>query len=104
MNIKDVAKAAGVSPSTVSRVVNGGNRTAASEETQEKIWEAVRQLGYSPNHHARSLKKPQNTKGPRAEIDCVYARKVGPFLDPFFATLMHAAELELTKIGYILRY
>lgn len=104
MNIKDVAKAAGVSPSTVSRVVNGGNRTAASEETQEKIWEAVRQLGYSPNHHARSLKKPQNTKGPRAEIDCVYARKVGPFLDPFFATLMHAAELELTKMGYILRY
>ena len=104
MSIKEVAKAAGVSPSTVSRVVNGGNLTAASKETQEKIWEAVRQLGYSPNHHARNLKKPGNMRGPKAEIDCVYARKVGPFLDPFFATLMHAAEVELTRMGYILRY
>lgn len=104
MSIKEVAKAAGVSPSTVSRVVNGGNQTAASKETQEKIWEAVRLLGYSPNHHARSLKKPGEIRGPKAEIDCVYARKVGPFLDPFFATLMHAAEVELTRMGYILRY
>lgn len=104
MSIKEVAKAAGVSPSTVSRVVNGGNLTAASKETQEKIWEAVRLLGYSPNHHARSLKKPGEVRGPKAEIDCVYARKVGPFLDPFFATLMHAAEVELTRMGYILRY
>ncbi len=104
MSIIDVAKAAGVSPSTVSRVVNGGKRSAASEKTQEKIWEAVRQVGYSPNPHARNLRKPEETKGPRAEIDCVYARKVGPFLDPFFATLMHAAEVELTRMGYILRY
>lgn len=104
MSIKDVARLAGVSPSTVSRVVNGGVGSAASKETQDKIWEAVRQLGYSPNPHARSLKKPAGMSTVKTEIDCVYARKVGPFLDPFFATLMHAAELEATKQGYILRY
>lgn len=104
MSIKEVAKVAGVSPSTVSRVVNGGICTAASEETQKRIWEAVRQVGYSPNHHARSLRKPTSKITPQLEIDCVYARKAGPFLDPFFTTLMHAAEMEAVRLGYVMRY
>ncbi len=104
MSIKEVAKLAGVSPSTVSRVVNSGESTAASEETKKKIWEAVRQLGYSPNHHARSLRKPSAKRYSQKEIDCVYARKAGPFLDPFFTTLMHAAEVEAVRLGYVMRY
>jgi len=105
MSIKDVAKIAGVSASTVSRVVNGGMDSAASLDTQKKIWDAVQQVGYSPNQHARSLKKPAGAQmSPRQEIDCVYARKAGPYLDPFFTTLMHAAEVEAFKYGYFLRY
>ena len=105
MSIKDVAKIAGVSASTVSRVVNGGMDSAASLDTQKKIWDAVQQIGYSPNQHARSLKKPAGKQiSPRQEIDCVYARKAGAYLDPFFTTLMHAAEVEAFKYGYFLRY
>ena len=104
MSIKDVARLAGVSTSTVSRVVNGGMCSAASEETQKKIWDAVRELGYSPNQHARSLKKPASAQIAQPGIDCVYARKAGPFLDPFFTTLMHAAEAEAIQLGYVLRY
>lgn len=104
MSLKDVAKLAGVSASTVSRVINGGICTAASEDTKKRIWEAARQVGYSPNQHARSLKKPSASRTVQAEIDCVYARKAGPFLDPFFTTLMHAAEMEAVRLGYVMRY
>lgn len=104
MSIKEVAKLAGVSPSTVSRVVNSGYTTAASSETQQKIWEAVRQVGYLPNQNARSLKHPQHESKQSLSIDCVYARVVNQYLDPFFTVLMRAAEMEAFKSGYNLRY
>ncbi len=54
VNIKDVARLAGVSPTTVSHAL-GGQRPV-SEVTREKVQEAVRQLGYRPHPGARSLK------------------------------------------------
>lgn len=53
-NIKEVARLAGVSTSTVSRVLNGKNCINAS--TREKVMEAVKQTGYRPNVLAKSLK------------------------------------------------
>ncbi|MCC5909168.1 MAG: LacI family DNA-binding transcriptional regulator [Clostridiaceae bacterium] len=58
-NIKDVAKKAGVSISTVSRVVN--NSKAVRPKTEEKVLKAIEELGYKPNAIARSL-KIKNTK------------------------------------------
>lgn len=51
--IEDVAKLAGVSPTTVSRVLN--NRGYISDETREKVQSAMRDLNYFPNDVARSL-------------------------------------------------
>ncbi len=51
--ISDVAKVAGVSPTTVSRVLN--NRGYIGEETRKKVDEAMKQLNYFPNDVARSL-------------------------------------------------
>jgi LacI family transcriptional regulator len=51
----DVASAAGVSVSTVSRVING-SELPIRVETQERVWAATRTLGYRPNAVARSLK------------------------------------------------
>ena len=105
MNLKDIAKLAGVSASTVSRVVNGGDTSAASRETQEKIWSVVRMEGYVPNQTARSLRQPQSqSKRTIREIDCVYARTAGSLIDPFFTTLMHHVEVEAMAQGYNLRY
>ncbi len=53
VTIEDVARLAGVSPMTVSRVVNG--ETNVRESTREKVLKAVRALNYSPNPAARSL-------------------------------------------------
>jgi LacI family transcriptional regulator len=51
--LKDVAKLAGVSTKTVSRVVN--NQGEISKETRERVQVAIEQLGYRPNVIARSL-------------------------------------------------
>ena len=48
--LTDVAKLAGVSPTTVSRVIN--NKGYLSEKTIQKVQEAMRELGYKPNNVA----------------------------------------------------
>jgi LacI family transcriptional regulator len=55
--IVDVAREANVSPMTVSRVFTGKGYTAAA--TRERILRVARQLGYRPNHVARSLVQSQ---------------------------------------------
>ncbi|GEP25216.1 LacI family DNA-binding transcriptional regulator [Lentilactobacillus diolivorans] len=52
--LKDVAKLAGVSVATVSRVIN--DRGYLSSGTKEKVYQAMRQLNYSPNSAARALR------------------------------------------------
>lgn len=52
-NIHDVAKIAGVSSTTVSRVLN--NRGYISEKTKEKVYKAMEEINYFPNDLARSL-------------------------------------------------
>ncbi|MCU9612459.1 LacI family DNA-binding transcriptional regulator [Caldibacillus lycopersici] len=53
ITIKDVAKAANVAPSTVSRVIADSPRI--SEETKKRVREVMDKLGYHPNFIARSL-------------------------------------------------
>ena len=54
--IKDIARYAGVAPSTVSRVLsNKPNRVNITEKTKEKIWAAVKEFNYTPNVNARRL-------------------------------------------------
>ncbi len=53
VTLQDVAKVAGVSPKTVSRVVN--NQGEISEATRQRVQAAIEQLGYRPNILARSL-------------------------------------------------
>lgn len=53
ITIKDVARVAGVSVSTVSRVLSGSSRISA--ETASRVNEIVKELGYRPNLLARSL-------------------------------------------------
>lgn len=59
--IKDVAKLSGVSPSTVSIILNGNSiKRKISIKTQEKVMAAVKELNYHPNISARKLRN-QNT-------------------------------------------
>jgi LacI family transcriptional regulator len=62
VTIKDVAKHANLSPSTVSRALNRSGYV--SDEAQHRVDEAIAELGYQPNWMAQSLKgKPSRTIG-----------------------------------------
>lgn len=67
VTIKDVAKLAGVSPSTVSRVCN--NTSAISRETRERVQKAIQELGYE-------TPSPQEASAPLA------SRNIGVILPP----------------------
>ena len=62
--IKDIANAAGVGISTVSRVLN--NSGSASNDVKERVMKAVRELNYVPNDSARNLKGGKSKKIGRA--------------------------------------
>jgi DNA-binding LacI/PurR family transcriptional regulator len=94
VTIKDVAKLAGVSPSTVSRVVSGHPRISA--ETSRKVKEIMDQLGYHPNVMAKSLvSKTTQTLGillPRPAEEL--------FLNFFFGELIRGIVTQATRAGY----
>ncbi|MCX6027623.1 MAG: LacI family DNA-binding transcriptional regulator [Chloroflexi bacterium] len=56
----DVARRAGVSPATVSYVINNGPRPV-SPETRARVLEAIRETGYQPNAIARSLRRQKTS-------------------------------------------
>ncbi|KMT66871.1 LacI family DNA-binding transcriptional regulator [Catenovulum maritimum] len=87
-NIKDVAKLAGVSPATVSRVLNDAAKV--SDKTRKKVEDAVQQLGFVPNANARALVK-KSTK----TIGVVLSE----LADPFFAMMAHSIELAASRKG-----
>ena len=77
LTIKDIAKEAGVSKSTVSRVLNGTGYVR--EETKRKVEEVIKRYHYTPSSIARNLsRKESNTIG-------VLIQEVG---NPFFAELL----------------
>jgi LacI family transcriptional regulator len=83
--LEEVARLAGVSRSTVSRVVNEQPNVRPS--TKERVWEAIRQSGYQPNVVARSLVTNRTQI-----IGFVIAEAVTKvFADPFFALLLRGA-------------
>ena len=62
VTIKDVARVAGISTQTVSRVLN--NRSDVSRETRNRVQKVIATLGYSPNAFARNLSRGRsNTLG-----------------------------------------
>lgn len=52
---KQIAKHLGISPSTVSRVLNGRGEGFISETTRQRVLEVAREMGYRPHHAARAL-------------------------------------------------
>jgi DNA-binding LacI/PurR family transcriptional regulator len=57
VTMRDVAQAANVSQSTVSRVISATpSKVPISEETRQKVMSVIEELGYRPNQYARSLR------------------------------------------------
>lgn len=94
MSLKRIAEMVGVSPSTVSRVLNDVSASCASKEVRDKIFEAAREIGYRPNENARKLRSASGEPEKNYHVSIVLARIKSLDTDPFFYELFH--ELELT--------
>lgn len=89
MNLHDIAREAGVSTATVSRVINGS--TLVVEETRKKVQAVIDKHRYTPNALARGLiQKSTKTIG----VLTVDIRS------PYFSSVVHSVERELKQLGY----
>ena len=86
--MRDVARVAGVSAKTVSRVFNDDPHV--TEETRERVRWAMQKLNYVPNLLARSF---------RAGADAAVGLAVPDLADPFFAIMTSSIELDLVSRG-----
>jgi LacI family transcriptional regulator len=89
LTIAEVAREAGVSSQTVSRVMN--DRPDVAPETRERVKQVINQLGYQPSAIARSLAS-QRTR----TLGLITA----DFSDYFFTQVIAGAEVEARKHGY----
>jgi len=88
--IRDVAKLAGVSINTVSRVLN--NKGEISPEVRESVLKAARELGYRPNRSAQRLRRRSKTQ--------VVGTIVADISNPFFAAVLKGVEAKAYEHGY----
>lgn len=91
MTLKDLARMAGVHPSTVARVLNDDPQQRVSEEVRARIIALAREQGYQPNHLARSL---------RTKRSFVIGTVIPDIANPFFAILFRGIEDALAASGY----
>lgn len=89
--IKDVAKQAGVSITTVSRVLNNMIEGYMREETKQRVMKVITQLGYRPDPRARSLRGLQSG---------IIGVIVPEGISPFYQELAHAIIEACYKDGY----
>jgi LacI family transcriptional regulator len=84
ITMRDVALLAGVSQSTVSRVLSEADSAIAiSEETYKKVRDAVEQLGYYPNITARSLRQQKSE---------MIAIMIADISNPFYHSIVRAVQ------------
>ncbi|RWZ58783.1 LacI family transcriptional regulator [Halobacillus fulvus] len=89
VTIDDVAELAGLSKSTVSRVIN--HYPHVSPAKKKKVYEAMEELGYVPNSSARSLRNKRTR---------MIAVIVPRLMNPFFGQLVESIEVAANQHGF----
>lgn len=95
-NLEDIARLAGVSRSTVSRVIN--NHPNVSAATREKVLKIINERQFRPNVAARAL-VTQRTRVLSVVIPQLLA---ATFTDPYFPTLLQSITLRANQHDYAL--
>lgn len=89
LNIRDIAKLAGVGVSTVSRVLN--QHSDVKDETRQRVMEIIESTNYIPNNSARNLKKTDSM-----DVGIL----IKGMYNPFFAQMIEVIEKKLSYGGY----
>jgi LacI family transcriptional regulator len=94
VTMQDVARAANVSQSTVSRILSpapSGSKVAISDETKERVLAVVKELGYHPNQYARSL---------RGKKSHMIGMLIADITNPFYQTMVRAVQDVASQYHY----
>lgn len=103
MTLKEIAKQAGVSYSTVSRVLNNPDHVCSSEEIREKILKIARENNYLPNQAAKNLRNKIKFEEQKVYYINVLVTLTGTTaMDPFFNEIIRNVESEIRKSSGIL--
>ncbi len=96
-NIREVARLAGVSPATVSRILNESPAFKTTDATREKVLRAVTELGYQPLNRKKA---DARAGGPAAfSVGCLLATTRGKYSDPYYLSILSGMEQELDRLG-----
>ncbi|PZE20030.1 LacI family DNA-binding transcriptional regulator [Paenibacillus xerothermodurans] len=101
VKLKDVAERAGVSLTTVSRLLKEQDQISVSKETEDRIWTAIRELGYDLSRGKRGSKKPLKKLRKVGYILQITKEK---FEDTFFSKIIHGIEQEIISQRYELGF
>ncbi|WP_305768692.1 LacI family DNA-binding transcriptional regulator [Candidatus Epulonipiscium viviparus] len=104
VTLKDIALAAGVSISTVSRTISGDPKRKPSLKTQEKIWSIVHQMGYTPNEAARLLVNQIEPVTNQHSIGIILASNIADHATPFYSDIVRLIRQELEFSALNLKY
>ncbi|MCT1901444.1 LacI family DNA-binding transcriptional regulator [Oceanobacillus sojae] len=89
LTMKEIAKLANVSQSTVSRVINGNEKV--NEDAAKRVLKVIEDVGYIPNSAAQTLKRSQSK---------IIGVCVTETYNPYFVELVDVLESEARKLGY----
>ncbi len=105
MTLKEIAAQAGVSVSTVSRIINSPDDSFARKEIRDRVWSIIKETGYTPNLSARELKRgnTQAQTTPDGALTCILGRTKTLEENPFFAQLARVIEQQAMEKGYPVR-
>lgn len=106
MTLKEIAAEAGVSISTVSRVINQNTNSPVSKEVKERILEIAKRNNYVPKHAKKGTAEASDSSPAKQlhSIACLFARVPDGTSDYFFSTLAKSIEQEAFRHNYILKY
>ncbi|KYG26622.1 LacI family DNA-binding transcriptional regulator [Alkalihalobacillus trypoxylicola] len=94
LTIKDIAKKAGVSPGTVSKIIN--NYGGISHKTRERVLDIISETGYQPTFSAKSLATKKSNL-----IGLIHAGKFNvEFTHPFFNEVVTSFKKAIGMLGY----
>ncbi|SDQ74583.1 LacI family DNA-binding transcriptional regulator [Pseudovibrio sp. Tun.PSC04-5.I4] len=93
VTITDISRRAGVSPSVVSRIVNGDEKLRVSADTRARVEAIIEETGYKPNVAARSL---------RSSKSGLLALVVHDVANPVYAEIIAGAQSAASEYGKVL--
>ena len=102
--IRDVAKLANVSTATVSRILNNDTKYKITDETRNRVLDAVHTLNYSLPAKPPKHKQENTVPNGSCRIGCILSVTKKKYNDPYFMSIFAGIEKRLQEKGYSISF